>query len=188
VPEVAAKRTPVGELDALAAIAAAFVHTFGRRPTQSELCILWVQSAHETGGWRSVPNNNPAGIKAGEKYSGDWRWAETVEGAGANAKKLPQRFRAYPTLELGMRDWLDILRRGYPLALEAARAGSVQGFVVGLLEGWEKGLDYFTGDPELYLAASERWLRVLGSLPIAWADLCAPDLATVLRGEGTGEG
>jgi hypothetical protein len=192
MPEVAAKRTPVNELAALAAIADAFVHVFGRRPTQSELCILWVQSAHETAGWKSVPNNNPAGIKAGPGYQGDWRVAMTTEGKGADAKRVPQKFRAYATLDLGMRDWLDVLKRGYPEALEGARRGDLEAFVAGLLEGWKRSADYFTDDPAKYLTASGRWMLTLGSMPIAWADLCAPGpggelLARELNAEGTGE-
>lgn len=175
MPEVAPRKTTATELEALSALARAFAHVFGRRPVQGELAVLWVQSAHETNGWRNMPNWNPSGIKAGKSYAGDWRPAKTKEGHGASEVEVVERFRAYGSLELGMRDWLRILRDGYPLACAGARVGSVEAFVVGLLEGWGRSLDYFTADPREYLAASEAWAKKLATLPIAWADVCAPD-------------
>lgn len=174
--EVEAKSTPATELEALAALAKAFVAVFWRRPTIFELALLWAQSAHETGGWRHVPNHNVAGLKAGPAYQGDWRWATTKEGHGAGEQTVRQRFRAYPTLEAGMRDWLDLLRRGYPKALDGARAGSSSALVEGLLHGWGGGGRYFTADPVAYDLAVWRWAVKLCSLPVAWADICAPEV------------
>lgn len=167
--KVDARPTRATAIEAFGALREACRRVLGREPTPNEALVLWAQSAHETAGWTRMPCWNPAGIKG--SYKGAYFEAMTTEGAGAKARRVLQRFRAYPDLPSGMADWLDVLKRGYPLALKGAAEGDIEAFTNGLLEGWGWSADYFTADPRAYLRATEAHARELGSLPVAWADL-----------------
>ena len=179
--------------EALAAVAEAFEVVFGRRPTRSELTILAAQSAHETAGWRSMPNYNVAGLKE-FNLSKPHYIAMTTEyvpgplgpdGKPTRVKKrIPQPFAAYATLAGGMTSWLRLLARGYPQALSGARLGSVDLFVDGLLEGHGKSYDYFSAPRDDYEVRVEHWRADLDeTLGFDFDAHCDPDAQTdLLRG------
>ncbi len=133
-------------------------HLLGRLPDWDELVIAVAWGSHETARWKKAANYNPGGVTCGSRYPGPCFASMTheyLEQPDGSKKKVPLRrlFRSYPSLEAGMADWFDILKRGYPQAVEGLRDGDVKAFVMGLLEGWKKSLDYFTAPPELYLKA-----------------------------------
>lgn len=168
--------------EAIAAIAEAFAVVFGRRPTRGELAILAAQSAHETRTWDACPCWNPAGIKEPAPSSGrpyfvamTTEWLPGPDGKRV-ARRLPQNFKAFPSLAAGMVAWLDMLRRGYPLALQGASVGDVGLFVLGLLEGWGASLDYFTGPRDIYERNTEHHALKLALTPgVDWEALCEPE-------------
>lgn len=167
-------------LEAVRAVAAAYHRLFGRAPTWPELLILAAQSSHETGRWRSMPNYNVAGLKASVQGRARYFEALTTEyvtgpDGKPKAVKVMQRFRAYERFEHGVYDWLSLLHRGYPRALEAAREGDALEFVEGLLMGWGRGAHYFTAPFPAYSAGVRSNL--------AWLEGLAPDLHVDLADE-----
>lgn len=89
-------------------------------------------------------NFNFGGIK-GTSPSGTSTVYRTREGFGANEVQLADRFRAYGSAEEGAGDYLSLLQRRYPEALQAAERGDPAGFVQAL-----KSRGYFSGDPAAY--------------------------------------
>jgi hypothetical protein len=116
----------------------------GRAPSQNTLSILVGQWAHETGRGSAMLNYNFGGIK-GTGPSGASTVYATHEGSGASALQIRDRFRAYDSPEQGASDYLSLLQRRYPDALQAAERGDPVGFVQAL-----KARGYFTGDEAAY--------------------------------------
>jgi len=69
----------------------------------------------------------------------------THEGSGASEIQIRDRFRAYDSAEAGATDYLSLLQRRYPDALQAAERGDPVGFVQAL-----KAHGYFSGDEASY--------------------------------------
>lgn len=170
---VEGRLTPIDPLVALGALCLAFELVLGRPPTVSEAKILWAMASHESGKFQKMKNNGVAGVKATPGYKGDVAIYKTTEREnGVNVVK-DQPFRAYASPLDGFKDWLDLLRRLYPKALEAAARGDVEAFVEGLQNG-VGGRKYFTADPAAYTAGVWRNLRELDtSYVISWADFTA---------------
>lgn len=102
------------------------------------------QSAWESGkngvpgvSYLTTKYNNLFGIKAGAGWSGDktpplWTWEEI----GGKSVKVQAYFRAYPSWEASMRDWVNFLQQSrYTEVRRALAAGNVQGAFVALKEG-----------------------------------------------------
>ncbi len=177
--------------EAARAIAEAYERLFGRLPTQAELIILAAQSSHETAEWTAMPGYNVAGLKASLSGPHDYTELLTTEylaqpDGSQKAVRIVQRFRSYPSLEAGVYDWLSLLARGYPEAIEAARRGDLEGFVRGLQRGWGRGAKYFTSPFDAYLKAVRVRAEQISHWPIAWADIVGPGPSGEAGGLGDG--
>lgn len=141
---VAPARTPLTGTQAADALQAAWQGAMGRAPSQNTLSILVGQWAHETGRGSAMLNYNFGGIK-GTGPGGASTVYTTHEGSGASEIQIRDRFRAYDSAEQGASDYLSLLQRRYPEALQAAERGDPTGFVQAL-----KARGYFTGDEASY--------------------------------------
>jgi hypothetical protein len=95
----------------------------------------------------------------------------TREGYGATERTITDSFRAYRTAEEGADDYVALLQRRFPAALEASKAGDPAGCVHAL-----KQAGYFTGDEVAYTRSVTQMARELapGSL-----DFAAPNLPSL---------
>ncbi len=147
-------------VDALRAASKAWRRVFGRLPDFDELALTVAWAAHETARFKNAAGYNPGGLTVAdpEKYAGDCYASKTHEyRTTADGQKeryeTTRFFRSYPSLDVGFADLLLTLYRGYPEAVEGLKKGDVTAFVLGLLEGWGKSLDWFTAPFSLYLKA-----------------------------------
>lgn len=105
--------------------------------------FVLTQSAWESGkngvpgvSYLTTHYNNLFGIKAGAGWSGDktpglWTW----EDIGGKSVRVQAYFRAYPSWEASMRDWVQFLQAPrYADVRSALASGNVQGAFVGLKE------------------------------------------------------
>jgi len=141
---VKAQRTPLSGSEAAEAIASAWTEVVGTPPSQSTVAVLTAQWAHETNRGRAMLNYNFGGIK-GTGPSGLSASYGTKEGSGASEVHITDTFRAYRTPEEGAKDYVALLSRRFPKAIDAAKSGDPSGFVRALKE---RG--YFTGDETAY--------------------------------------
>jgi hypothetical protein len=142
---VVATRTRLSAAEAGAALEGAWAEKFGAPPPAEAVAILTAQWSHETGGGSSMFNYNFGGIK-GTGPSGLHVTQRTREGYGAHEVTIRDRFRAYQTAHEGAVDYVSLLERKYPKALEAAREGDPARFVEELHAG-----GYFTGEKGAYV-------------------------------------
>ena len=142
---VAATRTRLSGQQAADALERALTQTTGSRPPREMVAVLSAQWAHETGRGASMFNYNFGGIK-GTGPSGLSVVQRTREGWGASERTIKDRFRAYRTPEEGAADFVGLLARRYPAALEAAERGDTHSFVRAL-----KAKGYFTGNEHAYI-------------------------------------
>ena len=145
--------TPLTLWDVLRGIRSAFGTVEGTDPSNQCLAILTAQSALESGRWRSCHRYNLGNVKAGQSYEGyycQFPCDEIINGKREVFRPPhPQTsFRAFLNLETGCLDQVSILRRRFPAAFGAAKAGDVPGFVHAL-----KLSGYFTASEAPYLKA-----------------------------------
>jgi len=133
--------------DAARHLSAAYEARFGKPPSARTLGVLWAQWALETGRGASMVGHNFGNVK-GRGPSGRSFETTTVEGFGANAHGVRDRFRVYDTPAEGARDYLSLLDRRYPEALKSAQNGDAARFGRELERG-----GYFTADPTKYRPA-----------------------------------
>jgi hypothetical protein len=165
--------------EAIRAIAEAYQHVFDRWPNQAELVTLAAMSSHETAEWTKMAGYNLAGLKASVSGTHDYYNAKTFEyepQPDGTKKKVVMylHFRSYATLQGGAVDFLDLLRRGYPKALAAAREGDIDAFVDGLTKGWGGKLSWFTAPKSQYLAAVKVRAQQISSWPIDYTQITEP--------------
>lgn len=141
---VAPERTPLSGSEAAQAIESAWSDVMGAPPSRSTVAVLTAQWAHETGRGASMLNYNFGGIK-GTGPSGLSAAYRTREGWGASEVHITDNFRAYRSAEEGAKDYIALLARRFPKAMEAAKAGDPDAFVHALKE---RG--YFTGNEAAY--------------------------------------
>lgn len=141
---VPTQRTRLSGEQAAAALRSAWTSVRGTPPSDETLSVLVGQWAHETGRGASMLNYNFGGIK-GTGPSGLSIAASTREGFGAEQQRITARFRAYGSAEEGARDYVSLLARRYPDAVQAAEGGDARGFVQAL-----KARGYFTDDEAAY--------------------------------------
>jgi mannosyl-glycoprotein endo-beta-N-acetylglucosaminidase len=150
---VAAVRTPLTPDQASALIAGALERQTGEPPSKETVAILTAQWAHETGRGASMFNYNFAGIK-GSSPAGLSVMQRTREGYGATERTITDNFRAYRTAQDGADDYVALLQRRFPAALDAAKAGDPAGCVRAL-----KQSGYFTGDEVAYTRSVTQMAR-----------------------------
>lgn len=138
-------KTPLSTNEAAAALKNAYTNIYGSAPTAEALSILIAQWAHETGHGKSMYNYNFGGIK-GKGPSGLSTLYKTREGFGATEIRIKDYFRAYNNADEGAVDYIKLLERRFPKALEQARQGNSEQFVVEL-----KNKGYFTGSLPSYV-------------------------------------
>jgi hypothetical protein len=131
-------------------LAGAYQRVTGEAPTPECTALLTAQWAHETGRGSSMINYNFGGIK-GAGPDGHSVLCSTREGWGANEVRIKDGFRAYRTAEDGAVDYVALLQRRYPEALEAAKNGDPNGMVRALKQG-----GYFTGNEGVYTRSVTR--------------------------------
>jgi hypothetical protein len=153
---VRATRTQLSGEQAASALRSAWTEVRGEPPGAETLSILVGQWAHETGRGASMLNYNFGGLK-GTGPSGLSTAYTTREGWGEDATRGVARFRAYGSAEEGARDYVSLLARRYPDAVNAAEQGDAAGFVHAL-----KARGYFT-DNEAAYSKSVRSLAALAS-------------------------
>ncbi len=141
---VEATRTPLTGGQAADAITTAYTEAYGSPPSRNTVAVLTSHWALETGRGAKMYNFNFAGIK-GSGPSGMSAAYKTREGWGENAVKIVDRFRAYGSAAEGAADYLSLLERRYPEALESAKQGDPEAFVSNL-----KRRRYFTGNEQAY--------------------------------------
>ncbi len=181
--EVAASATRLSGEQAASALGRAWRERFGHSPTRPTLSVLTAQWAHETGRGRSMMNFNFGGIK-GTGPSGLSAVYGTREGHGASERHVEDGFRAYHSAAEGASDYLNLLARRYPQAIEAADRGDPAAFVRSLHEG-----GYFTASPESYqrsvtLLARQALEEGFSALGAAEPGAAAIDLASPPAGGG----
>jgi flagellar protein FlgJ len=142
---VNAVRTQLEPGEAKNALSSAWKKVFGEEPSAETSAILTAQWAHETARGSSMYNFNFGGIK-GAGPGGFSVLQRTREGYGATEREIHDRFRAYGSAEEGAVDYVQLLNKRFPKALDAARDGDPEGFVRAL-----KARGYFTGDESAYV-------------------------------------
>lgn len=173
---------------AVMALRSAFETVEGASPSPECLALHTAQSALEAWRWKSLHNFCFTNAKASATYAGffqcykcdeqladGWHWyipeGELVGKFGTPLKGPPlavpdghpqTRFRAFKTAELGALDHMQLVKRKWPEAWTAARAGDAAGFVHGL-----KMRKFFTADEDPYLKGVASLMREF--LPLAKA-------------------
>ncbi len=138
-------RTRLSAGQAQEALRAAWENVTGEAPSDKTLALITAQWAHETGNGGSMYNYNFAGIK-GTGPSGLSVAQSTKEGWGDTERRIVDNFRAYRTAEEGATDYVQLLSRRFPDAVQGAKDGDPAAFVRGL-----KSRGYFTGNEGAYL-------------------------------------
>lgn len=137
-------RTRLDTGQASDALRTAWKAVTGEEPSDKTVRILTAQWAHETAHGASMFNYNFGGIK-GMGPSGLSVSQRTREGFGATERTITDCFRAYQTAEEGATDYVRLLSKRFPEAVQAARDGDPASFVRSL-----KDRGYFTGDLGAY--------------------------------------
>jgi hypothetical protein len=131
-------------------LADAYRKVTGEAPSNECTALLTAQWAHETGRGSSMINYNFGGIK-GAGPDGDSVLCSTREGWGKSEVRIKDGFRAYRTAEDGAVDYVALLQRRYPDALDAAQRGDPNEMVRALKRG-----GYFTGNEDAYTRSVSR--------------------------------
>jgi hypothetical protein len=125
------QRTPLAEDEAATRLAQAWRAVMGDAPSSRTLAILWAHWAHETARGQRMFGHNFGGIK-GKAPDGSSLLAWTRESEGDTEVLALRAFRAYSGVRQGALDYVRLLERRYPVALQAARAGDPSGFADAL--------------------------------------------------------
>jgi hypothetical protein len=146
--------------DEAATIDAQGEHTLLPRKSLLVLCAhVW----HETGAGASCFNWSLAGIKWSPGCGCDFATMETFEYYDGSRVNLPQRFRAFATLEDGAANYLHTMRTTFGGCWPYVVAGDAAGFAFELY-----ALHYFTAPAADYVAAmARRYAEVDAALPEA---------------------
>lgn len=179
------KLTPLTAREAMLALRSAFETVEGVSPSPECLSIHTGQSALEANRWRALHNGCFTNAKASasyvgyyqcykcnEKLDGVWKYfipeGELLGAFGTPLRGAPlpvpeghpqTRFRAFPSIEAGAIDHMQLVKRKWPEAWTAARGGDVAGFVHGL-----KMRGFFTADEAPYRAGVSSLMREFSPL------------------------
>jgi flagellum-specific peptidoglycan hydrolase FlgJ len=116
----------------------------GEIATPEVISVLWGQWALETGRGRWMVDYNYAGLK-GIAPDGGWAYWWTWEEAAGGPHRVRARFRNYDSAEQGAEDYVNLLWRLYPKAVQAAKRGDAGAFIGELVDG-----GFFTEIPRHY--------------------------------------
>ena len=163
---VTARRTETTPDQIRRALALALEERGGEAP-QGLLDVLVAHVAHETAGGRRMYNYNFGGIK-GRSPDGATAVYATHERVGGAKVAVRDGFRAYRTIDDGARDYVALLERRYPEALEAAVEGGPRAYAQALAKG-----RYYTDSPARYARALERLHEQLGG-EVVWDAPASP--------------
>lgn len=94
--------------------------------------IAAAQSAIETGWGKHLVGNSYFGVKASETWEGKVSWFDTTEHENGQIWKGKASFRAYDGLEESVRDYLSVIRGGFP---DVWNADSFEAAALGLNTG-----------------------------------------------------
>jgi hypothetical protein len=176
IDEVQPELTPLTGDGAAKALSRAWKRAKRQMPGLDLVVVLTAHWAHETASGTAMFNHNFGGIK-GRGPTGLSCLRGAREGFGFRTRAIRDRFRAYPNVASGADDYLSLLLRKYPTAIDAAERGEVSEFVHTLHDG-----GYFTGSEQDYelallkhtIRAQEWALSALGGIrPIEIPSLTA---------------
>jgi peptidoglycan hydrolase FlgJ len=105
--------------------------------------ILLAQAAIETGWGRSVVGNNLFGIKAGSSWTGQKVEAATHEYQDGEMVPLTDAFRAYPSLEASVQDFVSLVQNSPRYRAALGWGDDVVSYAENLLAGgWATDVNY----------------------------------------------
>lgn len=139
--------TPCAPPAVYAAMAEAYVAIVSEAPSRTTLLSLMAQWAFETGNGAACNNYNPAGLKWYPGDSHDYASYTTREFVNGKWETGPKNFKAYPSLEAGVEDYLKLLRSRYGFCWPAIVAGDMPAFAHAL-----KARGYYTAPEQEYAA------------------------------------
>lgn len=173
---VPTQRTPASRSDIRASLARASQQLTGQPASPALLTVLTAHASLETGNGRGMYNYNFGGIK-GTGPSGLTATAATHE--VVNGQSVPTRagFRAYTSLDEGAQDYVSLLHRRYPGAMDAASRGDIDGFSHALRQG-----GYYSATELSYTND----LRGLAGLPPQPGSAGTATNESLMAGTGTG--
>jgi len=143
---VAPQKTPLSPADIRSALQTAHQSLKGTPIEPKLLDMLTAQVCTENASGAAMHNNNFGGIK-GVSPEGATAKLRTREVLAGKNVEITDGFRAYSTPAAGAKDYLQLLERRFPRALEAARTGDVDAYAKSLKAG-----HYFTADAGEYAA------------------------------------
>lgn len=145
--DVAPERTALDPAEIRGSIERGYAAVMGREADPVVVDVLVAQVATETGYGAKMVGYNFGGIK-GTSPEGKTAVCTTREVIGGREVVLKDSFRAYDSADSGAVDYVRLLERRFPEALEAAAKGDVEGFARAL-----KAKGYFTADEGAYARA-----------------------------------
>jgi hypothetical protein len=171
--------TPVDLRDLYAALDDETATFYTREPTlrRESLLVLCAHVWHETGAGESCYCYSLAGIKSTPGDGCDWCTLPTFEYVAGQRVNMPQKFRAFATLEDGVANYVRTMRGPFGLCWPFVEAGDPAGFAQALHDR-----HYYTAPVADYVAAMRRrYAEVDAALP-------APDVLETVRDERSVEG
>ncbi|MBL8739589.1 MAG: hypothetical protein JNK04_00800 [Myxococcales bacterium] len=162
---VAPKKTPLSPSEIRDALSSAHTALKGKPIEPKLLDVLTAQVCTENGSGAAMHNYNFGGIK-GTSPEGATAKLRTREVLGGKTVEITDGFRAYSTPLEGAKDYIQLLEKRFPRALEAAKTGDVGEYAARLKAG-----HYFTADAGEYAACLKgvlaRGFDADGTTPLA---------------------
>lgn len=141
-------RTEASETQMAQAIMEAWNDLFHSMPSKEQVSLILAQNALETGGRKSMWNNNVGNIKASTSGPYDYFYLRGPEQTSpGHWEQLRMAFRSYPTLKEGVKDYLNLLSKNkrYASAWSHIQNPDPVAFSKALKEG-----GYYTGNESDY--------------------------------------
>lgn len=154
--------TPVGEAELASAVARGHLLAFGRKPTASLVACAWAQLCLEHARGRAIYNYNAGNVTAFFNWGGPYYTLEADEFIGGKWVKKTLRYRSHEDIDAGVKNYFEVLRATWPLALgffekgnasAAAEYLSRNGYFTAPLE------DYYPQKPALDASGKPRKVR-----------------------------
>lgn len=137
------QKTPVTTEKLAETMADVFTEIEGVPPTQEQLTLLLSHSAFEIGDGQLISNYNIGHIVAtgNDPYVFDEKTVE--ETSDVPGQTIKNKYKAYPDLKAGVKDYLELIKRKYPDAWASVKSikPDPDDFSKGLLTGLEKTKD-----------------------------------------------
>ena len=171
--QVEPKRTPVSQDDIRGALARAHVAVTGRAASGATLDVLTAQASLETASGSKMYNYNFGGIK-GASASGATAMLRTHEVLNGKDVEIKDGFRAYQTIDEGATDYVRLMQKRFPGAMQQAEKGDTDGFAHALKKSgyytadesaYASGLRSLMGSSSTATSASSQSLNMLPALP-----------------------